>query len=159
MSEGKLPDYAPTDPLVARCRALWEAMERFDEAACRRLGVGRSDLRALNLLEHGPLSAGALGARLGLTSGSVTALVERLVRAGYVDRHHPPEDGRRVVVSLRPATVAAFAAVYAPLGTRVAELASALTETQRGTADRVLRLLAEAFEAERRAVIAGSDDG
>jgi predicted ArsR family transcriptional regulator len=42
-------------------------MDLFDENAAHALGIGRSDLRALNLLEHGPLSAAALADRLGLT--------------------------------------------------------------------------------------------
>ena len=44
-----------TSPLLLACRYLARAMDRFDEAACGALGLGRSDLRALNLLEHGPL--------------------------------------------------------------------------------------------------------
>ena len=47
-------DVRPDDPLLLACRALSHAMDLFDEAACRALGIGRSDLRALNLLEHGP---------------------------------------------------------------------------------------------------------
>jgi hypothetical protein len=62
-------------------------MDLFDELAARRLGLGRSDLRALNLLEHGPVSAAALADGLGLTRTSVTALVDRLVLAGYATRN------------------------------------------------------------------------
>lgn len=143
-----MDDTARPDPLIVRCRALWEAMERFDAAACRALGVGRSDLRALNLLEAGPLAAGEIGDRLGLTSGSVTALIDRLERAGLVSRRHPDEDRRRVLVRLEPATYAAFAAVYAPLGARVAAAAASLTEEQRSTATDALARITAAFDAQ-----------
>ena len=38
-------------PVVQACRDLVRAIDAFDEAAAAVLGVGRSDLRALNLLE------------------------------------------------------------------------------------------------------------
>lgn len=63
-------------PLLGAVRALAGALEQFDDAAAQTLGVGRSDLRALNLLEVGALPAGVLAARLGLSSGATTALVD-----------------------------------------------------------------------------------
>jgi DNA-binding MarR family transcriptional regulator len=152
-------DTAPPEMLVARCRELWEAMERFDEAAGRTLGVGRTDLRALNLLEFGPLTAGEIGERLGLTSGSVTALIDRLARAGFVSRWHPENDRRRVVVELAPATFAAFAAVYAPLGARLGGAIDALSPAERAAAAAALRAMAAAFDAEGEALAARTGHG
>lgn len=145
--------------LVARCRVLWEAMERFDAAASRALGVGRTDLRALNLLEDGPLTAGEIGGRLGLTSGSVTALIDRLERAGHISRGHPAGDRRRVTVELMPDTHASFAAVYAPLGARVAAAAASLPAHDRAALDAALRVLADAFDAEHRLLDASPPEG
>lgn len=132
-------------------------MDRFDDAACRVLGVGRTDLRALNLLEHGPLSAGEITTRLGLTTGSVTLLVDRLVSAGYVSRHHPPDDRRRTVVQLEPATYRAFAEVYRPLGIRVAAAEAALDPTQRAASSVVLTVLTKAFTVRGRELNTGQD--
>jgi hypothetical protein len=87
---------AQVHPLLGAVRALAEALEHFDDAAARALGVGRSDLRALNQLEDGPLPAGVLAARLGLSSGATTALVDRLVGAGLVTRQDRADDGRKV---------------------------------------------------------------
>lgn len=106
-------------PLLLACRDLARAMDRFDEAACVRLGLGRSDLRALNLLEHGPLGASVLARGLGLTRPAVTALIDRLVEAGYVVRVAVPGDRRATGVELQPATWKAFAQVYRPLGEQV----------------------------------------
>lgn len=109
----------PDHPVLLACRALARAMDLFDEAACRTLGVGRSDLRALNLLEHGPLSPATIADELHLSRSSVTTLLDRLVRAGYVERTEAPGDRRSVRVALRPETFRAFAEVYRPLGIRV----------------------------------------
>ncbi|MFJ4026624.1 MarR family winged helix-turn-helix transcriptional regulator [Paenarthrobacter sp. NPDC089989] len=83
---------------------------RSAEAAMRRrtgssMGMGETDLLALRyLLENeragrdvGPKE---LGARLGITSASMTTLVDRLVRSGYVVREPHPTDRRALV--LRP---------------------------------------------------------
>jgi DNA-binding MarR family transcriptional regulator len=154
-----LPQGPPPDPLLDACRALGEAMARFDESACRALGVGRTDLRALNLLEHGPLTAGEIAVRLGLTTGSVTTLVDRLVRAGYVGRETDEGDRRRVLVGLQPATYAAFARVYAPLGVRVHGVGQGFPAGQRQRATEVMRAMTAAFDAARPARAPGGVDG
>lgn len=107
------------DEVFLTVRRLGEAMDRFDQAASSQLGIHRSDLRALNALEHGPRSAGALADALQLTTGSVTALIDRLEAAGYVVRRSDPTDRRRVEVELTPQTFAAFARVYRPCGEAV----------------------------------------
>jgi DNA-binding MarR family transcriptional regulator len=49
------------------------------------------------------LTPGALGHRLGLTSGGVTALTGRLIEAGLVARRRHPDDGRMRMLALTPA--------------------------------------------------------
>lgn len=136
-------------PLLLACRDLARAMDRFDETACAVLGLGRSDLRALNLLEHGPLGASVLAQRLGLTRPAVTALIDRLAEAGYVARVPVPGDRRATAVELRPATWAAFARVYRPLGERVRAATSGLTEAERRTVVDAMTTVTGAFEEVR----------
>lgn len=131
---------------MASVRALGAAFDRFDEAASRSLGIGRSDLRALNLLEHGPVTAGEMASHLGLTTGSITALVNRLVEAGYVRRSSPPGDRRVVTIELEPAVYAAFARVYAPCGQAVMEVSAALSDTQRSRSIEAIDAAASAIE-------------
>lgn len=136
----------PDDPLLTACRGLARAMDLFDEAACRALGIGRSDLRALNLLEHGPLSPAALADALHLSRSSVTTLLDRLVRAGYVTRSGDPDDRRGVRVSLQPATFRAFAAIYRPLGQKVHASVQDFTIQDRGTVIRGIESMTSAFD-------------
>ena len=75
--------------------------DRWIDALCRHVGVSRSDYDALEALdEHGSLTPGELGTLLSLTSGSVTALIDRLERLGWASRNGHPEDRRKVVVTL-----------------------------------------------------------
>ena len=68
-------------------------------------GMGRSDVRALVAIMDAArggqaLTGGGLGAAVDLSSASVTALVDRLERAGHVERVRDPEDRRRVVLRM-----------------------------------------------------------
>ena len=139
-------------PLLVAVRELGAELEAFDDAAARALGVGRSDLRALNLLEEGPVAAGELAASLSLSSGAVTALVDRLERAGYVGRTADAGDRRRVLVQLRPETYAAFARVYAPCGRAVGSVGDDLGPRSVATARRVLGAVAAAVRQQRQAL-------
>ena len=142
-------DVHPDDPLLLACRALARAMDLFDEAACRALGIGRSDLRALNLLEHGPLSPAALADALDLSRSSVTTLLDRLVRAGFVARTDDPHDRRGIRVVLQPETFRAFATVYRPLGLQVHASLQHLSAPDRDTVTQGIEAMTAAFEQAR----------
>jgi DNA-binding MarR family transcriptional regulator len=69
------------------------------QAAADRLGLTLVDFKCLTaLLEQGSATAGELMQRTGLTSGAVTRMVDRLERAGWVQRTHDTVDRRRVIV-------------------------------------------------------------
>ncbi|MDV8025333.1 MarR family winged helix-turn-helix transcriptional regulator [Rhodococcus sp. IEGM 1330] len=55
------------------------------------------------LLLHGPLSPGLLGQLTDVaSSGTTTGVIDRLEKAGYVERARSTEDRRKVIVSLNP---------------------------------------------------------
>ncbi len=139
----------PSADLLGACRRLARAVDAFEEAASTGLGVGRSDLRALNLLEHGPLGPSALADALGLSRAAVTALLDRLEAAGYVVRAPAPDSRRAVRVHLQPSTWAAFARVYRPVGERVRAVGDGLGEDERRVATAVLDTLAGTFDEVR----------
>ena len=71
----------------------------FHQAAAQALGLFPTDLKSADILnEAGPMTAGELGKKTGLSTGSVTALVDRLEKAGYVAREKDPDDRRRDVI-------------------------------------------------------------
>ncbi|HEY3944851.1 MAG TPA: MarR family transcriptional regulator [Solirubrobacteraceae bacterium] len=82
-------------------RAGQRATDAVDEAVTELFGVNRTDSRCLDILEqHGRMTAGHLAALSGLSTGAVTAVVDRLERAGYAQRVPDPSDRRRVLVEL-----------------------------------------------------------
>ena len=71
------------------------------EASVARHGLGLSDFMALEALLHkGPLTVGEIGARVLLTSGSMTAAVDRLEKQGLVRREFIEQDRRSRVIHL-----------------------------------------------------------
>jgi DNA-binding MarR family transcriptional regulator len=142
-------DVHPDHPVLLACRELGRALDLFDEAACARLDLGRSDLRALNLLEHGPVGASALADQLGLTRSAVTALIDRLVHAGFVARAAVPGDRRATAIELMPATWQAFAEVYRPLGERVSAAVARLSEPEQHALLTALRSMRATFDEAR----------
>lgn len=82
-------------------RDLSDAAVLYHTALAERLGLGASDWKTLGLLErHGPMTAGDLAERAGLAPPSVTGMIDRLERGGWVRRTRDPADKRRVVVEL-----------------------------------------------------------
>jgi DNA-binding MarR family transcriptional regulator len=71
----------------------------FQEAIADQLGLNTTDLMCLSFLGGAePLTAGQLADATGLTTGSVTAMIDRLEKAGYAQREKDPTDRRRVIV-------------------------------------------------------------
>lgn len=108
-------------------REFITAVVVFHESVGRVLGVTAVERKCLDVLSRkGPMTAGAIAEHTGLTSGAVTGLVERLRKAGYVDRASDPADRRRVLVSLRPNTRLdeVLPKVFGPLGADMAEVNS-----------------------------------
>jgi DNA-binding MarR family transcriptional regulator len=79
----------------------------FGQTIAIRLGLSESDIDALELLiDTGAATAGRLSEVMGLTTGAVTRVIDRLEQAGYVRRKTDPSDRRRVVVEVVPERVA-----------------------------------------------------
>lgn len=83
--------------LIGAVRASQNADDMFDEAIVEFLGVSRGDGRCLDIVDRlGKCTAGRLAAESGLTTGAVTALVDRMERAGYLKRTRDTDDRRKV---------------------------------------------------------------
>ena len=83
---------------------LWKASRAVEAHALRNvegLDMGLSDFGVLEALLHkGPLSIKDLGAKVLLTSGSITTAVDRLEQKGLVERFNDKQDRRSRIVRL-----------------------------------------------------------
>lgn len=84
-----------------------------NQAVAQRVGLGGSDSQFLNLLGlHGPLTPGRLAELSGLTTGTVTGVIDRLERAGFVRRERDAGDRRKVLVTMVAEAMAGLAEHY-----------------------------------------------
>jgi DNA-binding MarR family transcriptional regulator len=91
---------AETEFLTALRRA-GSVMQLVGAAAADRIGINVTDLNCLNILAlSGELTAGELARATGLTTASITGVLDRLEDAGFVRRERDTRDRRRVVVRL-----------------------------------------------------------
>ncbi|MDQ6707788.1 MAG: MarR family transcriptional regulator [Acidobacteriota bacterium] len=83
---------------------LWKAARAIERNAIDSvsgLGLGLSDFAVLEALLHkGPLPVNAIGKKVLLTSGSITAAIDRLESKNLVRRRANADDGRARIVEL-----------------------------------------------------------
>jgi DNA-binding MarR family transcriptional regulator len=90
-----------TEALVRELRQGYGLSASFFRAAAARIEMTDTDMHVIDLLEsHGDLTAGQLATLMGLTTGTFTAILNRLEKAELVQRERDPHDGRRVIVKL-----------------------------------------------------------
>jgi DNA-binding MarR family transcriptional regulator len=83
---------------------LVTAFERARERIARGFGRTAGELATLAYAEyHGGATPVAISQRLGLTSGTITALIDRLEAADLVERRPNPTDRRSLLVVTTPA--------------------------------------------------------
>src|SRR5438046_3103546 len=105
------------------------------------------DLDCLDLIaSHGPLSPTALARRAGLHPATITGILDRLERGGWVSRERDPSDRRGVRVRARYERNRELMQLYAGMNTSMDQLCDTYTETE-------LELLADFL---RRVASAGS---
>ena len=112
-------------------RANQRATAQMDEAAAALMGVNRTDAHLLDILEqHRRMSAGALATEASLTSGAITAAVDRLERAGYVQRIPDPDDRRRVLVEATERARQVSWELFGPMAEAASEMLADYSDEQ-----------------------------
>ena len=78
-------------------------MQLLGQMSAERIGINVTDLNCLNIVAlTGPMTAGELARATGLTTASITGVLDRLEDGGFVRRERDPKDRRRVIVTLNP---------------------------------------------------------
>jgi MarR family 2-MHQ and catechol resistance regulon transcriptional repressor len=124
---------------------VWKAHDALREHAhrhIRSLGIGLSDFAVLEMVLHkGPTPVNAIGQKVGLTSGSITAAVDRLERKELVARRPHPDDRRARVVHLTAAGRKLIGRAFAGHAAAMETATSGLTTPERAQAAALLQKL------------------
>lgn len=130
---------------------LWKASRAVEAQAQRsiaRFGMVQSDFGVLEALLHrGPLNAKQLGEKVLLTSGSMTAAVDRLAERGLVRREDDADDRRACIVQLTAAGRRLIERAFAQHRAEMEEALEGFPVEERRTLLPLLRQLGRTAEA------------
>ena len=117
-----------------------KAIDRADRESIAETGLTASDFGIMEALLHkGPLPINAIGKKVLLTSGSMTAAVNRLEEKGLVRRIQDPSDGRRFHLHLTPAGTGLIKDAYDRHARNLDRIARVLTAEEQGELVRLLK--------------------
>lgn len=120
----------------------YDSLRSHAEAHIHSLGIGFSDFAVLEALLHkGPMPVNTLGAKVRLTSGSITALVDRLVRKGLLERRDDPADRRSRMVHLTAAGRKLISCAFADHEAAMERATAGLNAAEKAEAAELLRKL------------------
>ncbi|MFF3331261.1 MarR family winged helix-turn-helix transcriptional regulator [Streptomyces sp. NPDC002888] len=130
-----MPSQGPEMEIVHLLRAVTVELGLHSARFAHRNGMHPTDVRALIALMDArradeEMTAGRLGAALGLNSAGTTALVDRLERAGHVRRVRAEGDRRKVLIEVDERAVELGHAFFGPLIGRVVELVRGYDERE-----------------------------
>ncbi|MCR8631555.1 MarR family winged helix-turn-helix transcriptional regulator [Paenibacillus radicis (ex Xue et al. 2023)] len=109
-------------------RGLGTRTVLYQQNVATSLGLYNHDFISVDILrEKGPITAGELSKLTGLSTGSVTALIDRLEKIGYVRRQNDPSDRRKVIIVPQYENKEEVSNTYLPLHTAMIKLASTYT--------------------------------
>lgn len=92
----------------------------FHTAIADKLGLNPTDHKALDLItREGSVTAGRLAELTGLTTGAVTGVIDRLEKAGFVQRTRPANDRRQVIIQPIPEEIQKIHHLFESLGQAV----------------------------------------
>lgn len=125
----------------------------FRNAISEWAGLNVTDMECLRLLFlKGVATPSELARHTGLTSGATTAMLDRLTKAGLIERRPNPDDRRGTLVSPLPAASAQAANWFASARQAQAELIASYTERELALIAEVFERFAKLWEQEREKV-------
>jgi DNA-binding MarR family transcriptional regulator len=139
-------------------QAIAEATRRLDLALgelhvtlARRLGVSQAELAAItHVSAAGGLGPTELAHRLDVTTGAVTALVDRLTERGHLVREPFPGDRRRLQLHVTPHALDEVLRQVRPLAADIGVLTAAFSDPERLAIARFLAGLTAVVERHAR---------
>jgi DNA-binding MarR family transcriptional regulator len=133
-----MPEQSDRQELVAELmyemQAEGTANGKFADAAHDALGLNRTDVRCLDIVERegGRLTAGELAELSGLTGAAVTGILDRLEAKGYARRVRSDGDRRRVFVELTPLMHQRTDEIWGPMAVEGQKMVTNLSTAELG---------------------------
>lgn len=80
---------------------FYDKMSSWEQSVVKETGYTLAQIHTIEVLGyHGAMRMKELAKKLGITTGTLTVQIEKLVKAGLIERCAHPEDRRAIVVTL-----------------------------------------------------------
>ena len=113
-------------------------------------GLNATDMECLRLLfQKGIATPSELARQTGLTSGATTAMLDRLERAGLIERRPNPDDRRGTLIAPEKSSSERMASWFESARNAQDELLSSYSESELEIIADVFERFAKLWEAER----------
>ncbi|GAA4265586.1 MarR family transcriptional regulator [Frondihabitans peucedani] len=146
--------------IVTRLQVLTTQSRHVAQAFSQQERLAHSDLDALLFVMHeeaagSPATPGGIADALGLTSGAATGVIDRLTRAGHVERRRDERDRRIVRVHYSEHAQQIARGFFAPLGRLTDAVMSGYTDVELDVVVRFLGQMGGAMEQYAKGAGAG----
>ena len=114
-------------------RELSRQLSLLNHQVGTRLDLRDADLDCLDLIaKHGPVSPSALAKRAGLHPATMTGILDRLERGGWISRDRDPDatDRRAVTIRLRRERGAEVLGLYSGMNTSLEQICAGYTDAE-----------------------------
>lgn len=82
---------------------FYEKLFSWEQATAKNSGLSPQQNHTIDIIGSiGPIRMKPLAGKLSITTGTLTVMVDRLEKSGYVRRQKDPEDGRGFIIVLTP---------------------------------------------------------
>lgn len=117
MNRKARPSKEQVERIAGALRGIGEQIALMREIIASHFDLQRTDRTGLDFIysRGGSCTAGELSRATGLTSGSTTALIDRLVEAGYAVRELDRQDRRKQIIRIPERVLADCQALYEPI--------------------------------------------
>jgi len=129
-------------------RALSIQLSLLNHQVGAQVGLNDVDLDCLDLItRHGPLSPSALAQRAALHPATITGILDRLERGGWVARERDPSDRRAVLVRALRDRVADLVRLYAGMNSSMSTICAGYSDAELSAIADFLRRTVDAGQA------------
>jgi DNA-binding MarR family transcriptional regulator len=134
-------------PATSLLREVIDQSSEFSKNVGTHLDVNETDFNAMeHLITNGPMTAGALAKAVGISPGSATVMIDRLVAVGHVTRIPNPKDRRGVLVAPNPNSVAEAWKHISPLIIASEQALKEFTPSQRKAVQQYLESMLKVYQ-------------
>ena len=150
MSNDLVPPSRFEDPILRSLRRIVRAIDLYSKQLETQYGLTGPQLVCLRAIANaGPMTASELSRDVDLSQGTVSGIIDRLVRRQYVSRRRDAKDRRRVVLSVAQAGRDLLASAPSPLQTRFADELARLPEENQAVIATMLEQIVKMMGAQQ----------